>query len=680
MPFPPGYDENLIIIWTTLQNEGKYCVMRKTILICLIVSAFLMNTFIPVAMAASDPVMGKYLVRMGKLYYKQGDLASAVHEFTKAIMVDPGNREAQKYINRITMDGGYFVRKEDRSKNVEALVSVLEDYETKIRSLSKEKHQQMKINVLLKQDKEKLHRIISARNQENADLSADLKEKVAVVKTKTKEISRLAKRLQRLDKELASVNQEISVKLAENNGLQEKIKEIQLAAKKNIKEVQLAAKENIKEMKLAAKDQASSDGALIAELQNNLEKKIRQIAMLTKEKTKLNTRIETVKKTIEKQEQENQGLLAKVEQTEKTIKGRTTEVALLSKQTEQLNKRIEAAEKAAEKKARQAQDLREIVKTITLEAEQRARKDATKLAQANKTIEQAHRTIEEKQTEIARLSQTVFGLKDQIVAKIALIKEKDAKLKVASGEHSGLARSLTDKEKDWLAKSDRYQREIRSLEQIFERYKDYKAQSDEEFNGEIKKLHELIRKNRLDLAFLNDRLMFTQYKLSDRQSKLSGKNKLVDRLQNSLFALEKELAMFQSKDRTKKSSGDSVIAKKILEDVEKEKLIKKKDQMIRGLKMRLVSAKKRINLYEKNGIKLAALREDLNRIKLQLQAYNNPVGRANAEKGLLEAQLLQIQDKIEMVEHLLNEEGGKPLLPVQETQKKENPDLSLLKN
>jgi len=642
--------------------------MRKTILICLVVSAFLLNTFIPVAMAASDPVMGKYLVRMGKLYVKQGDLASAVHEFTKAIMVDPGNREAQKYINRITMDGGYFVREEDRGKNVEALVSVLEDYEAKIRSLSKEKRQQMKINVLLKQDKEKLHRIISARNQENADLSADLKEKVKVVKTKIKEISRLAKRLQRLDKKLASVNQEISVKLAENSGLKERIREIQLAAKKNIKEVQLAAK-----------DRASSDGTLIAELQRNLEKKVRQIAMLTKEKTKLNTRIETVKKTIEKQEQENQGLLTKVEQTEKTIKGRTTEVALLSKQTEQLNKRIEAAEKAAEKKDRQAQDLREIVKTITLEAEQRARKDAAKLAQANKTIKQAHRTIEEKQTEIARLSRTVFGLKDQIVAKIALIKEKDAKLKAVSGDNSGLARSLTDKEKDWLAKSERYQKEISSMEEIFERYKGYKAQSDEEFNEEIKKLHEMIRKNRMDLAFLNDRLMFTQYKLSDRQSKLSGKNKLVDRLQNSLFALEKELAMFQSKDQTRKTRGDSVIAKKILEDVEKEKLIKKKDQMISGLKMRLVSAKKRLNLYEKNGIKLASLREDLNRIKLQLQAYNNPVGRANAEKGLLEAQLLQIQDKIEMVEHLLNEEGGKPLLPAQESQKKEHPDLSLLK-
>ncbi len=632
--------------------------MRKHILVFLTVAAFLSGIFVPAAAAATDPVMGKYLVRMGKQYYKHGDMASAVHEFTKAMLVDPGNQEAQKYLNLITMDGGYFVRTEDRGTNVEALVSVLEDYETKIKELSREKHQQVKINQLLKKDKERLQQIISARTRENEGLSVDLREKTQVVRTKTKEISRLAKRLQSLDKQLASVNKDILVKQAENNGLKEQIKEIQLAAR----------------------EQSDQDAGMIAELKKTLEHKVRQIAMLHKEKDSLSTRIETVKNTLEKQQEENRGLASRVEQTEKEIRGRTSEVALLSREREQLNRKIEDARQAAAEKERQTQELREMVKTITLEAEQRARQDEVRLAQAGKELEQANRTIEEKETEIARLGETVMGLKDQIVAKIALIREKDAKLKLASGETSDLERVMDRKEKEWLAKSETYKKELSSMEEIFDRYKKYKAQSDEEFNAQIKKLHEMIRKNRMDLAFLNDRLLFTQYQLSDRQNKLRGKDQIVDRLKDSLFALEKELAMFQAKDQTKRAANDSVIAKKILEDVEKEKLIKRKDRMISGLKMRLAEAKNRINLYEKNGIKLAALREDLNRIKLQLQAYNNPVGRANAEKGFLEAQLLQIQNKIETVEHMLDEENGKPLIPIQEKTEKGNPDLSLLKN
>jgi len=209
---------------------------------------------------------------------------------------------------------------------------------------------------------------------------------------------------------------------------------------------------------------------------------------------------------------------------------------------------------------------------------------------------------------------------------------------------------------DWLEKSTKYQQEIENINKIFERYKDHKAQTEEQYDVQIRKLHDVIRKNRIELAFLNDRLLFTEYKLNGRTSEISGKGKVITKLKNSLFELEKELAAFQGKNIEKdgKQADPRIAQMAHEEETKKERLLKTKEKQIKKLKLELAAVRKQMKEMGDNDQKLAALKENLINIKLQLRQQEITFNKNDYDTRFLEAQIKEIEEQLDIVEGLMN--------------------------
>lgn len=73
--------------------------MKRKILLILLLASF---CFTPLLYAQA--LVGDYLVNLGKDYYAVGAYKDALHEFNKALLLNPDHPEAQKYINRVTQE------------------------------------------------------------------------------------------------------------------------------------------------------------------------------------------------------------------------------------------------------------------------------------------------------------------------------------------------------------------------------------------------------------------------------------------------------------------------------------------------------------------------------------------------------------------------------------------------
>lgn len=89
---------------------------KKTLLIAIVLSVA-----IPPQLAqAVSPSPSQYLIEIGQKYYDQGCYQEALHEFSKALIADPKNADAQYYINKIKAEkGGIFSREDLVSRSLD---------------------------------------------------------------------------------------------------------------------------------------------------------------------------------------------------------------------------------------------------------------------------------------------------------------------------------------------------------------------------------------------------------------------------------------------------------------------------------------------------------------------------------------------------------------------------------
>jgi len=78
----------------------------KKYLILLLVLAFSCSVYKPVL--AEEKVSADYICEIARDYFKRGRFADALHEFNKALIIDPKNETAKKYINLISQQEALF--------------------------------------------------------------------------------------------------------------------------------------------------------------------------------------------------------------------------------------------------------------------------------------------------------------------------------------------------------------------------------------------------------------------------------------------------------------------------------------------------------------------------------------------------------------------------------------------
>ena len=158
-----------------LEKENFYQSLVK-IFISIFLS-LLLAVFLPVPAFAAVSMVSEDLCRKGKFYYERGDYAKAVHELSKAILVDPKNEEARGYLQQLGIKDGLYGRQNPPLSQIAALAHDIQQYKREVQSLEEKTRKQAGLNKLLEQDKQYFRQAILNKETENQIL----KEKVVTV-------------------------------------------------------------------------------------------------------------------------------------------------------------------------------------------------------------------------------------------------------------------------------------------------------------------------------------------------------------------------------------------------------------------------------------------------------------------------------------------------------------------
>ena len=432
--------------------------MKKINVSLIIISLTLILPIAPVYADGSNMV-AQYLTNLGKAYYDEGDFVSAIHEFSKAVMIAPNNALAQDYLKRFGVSGGYYARSESQISHVSRLSRYLEKYKKQVETLEKIKKKQGRINDALVEDKVELKQVISNKAVENRDLRKEIK------------------------------------------AFEQKVEE--------------------------------------------------------------------------------------------------------------------------------------------------------EIAQRNKVLEES----EKKNHKIARLSDDLFHNKERLSDAIAEARYKGKVLKKNAKEHKQAL--YASQRKTRVVKAD-YEDQVFDLEREFRQFKQEAAALEADRKQKIEKLEDIIRKKRIELGFLNDRVLFSDYKLSGRDQQMTSKNQQIANLKETIKTYENEIKILRAKKWDKRTIEKYIKERQSKKQQEMVKYVKRQDRLIADLKQKLISARLEIDsLGEGKGpvdtAKVAELQQQLADVRLELQKKAVMMKERGEEYAALQERLKETEDRLELVQRIMDD-------------------------
>ncbi len=109
-----------------------------------------------VAADENSGLIAQYLMRRGISYYERGDYISAIHEFNKAMLADPGNILAQDYLNKLGISSAYYGRPGEQPSPIQELTTTVQQYKKEVRSLKQDNQQKDKEAESLRKERDRL--------------------------------------------------------------------------------------------------------------------------------------------------------------------------------------------------------------------------------------------------------------------------------------------------------------------------------------------------------------------------------------------------------------------------------------------------------------------------------------------------------------------------------------------
>ena len=95
--------------------------------------------WVGVSQAETTNATSDYLVEIGEMYYNKGQKTDAIHEFSKALLINPDNKVAKEYLHKMGLREGLY--KPSRTSITIAAESAdrLKEYEQKMSQLERDK-------------------------------------------------------------------------------------------------------------------------------------------------------------------------------------------------------------------------------------------------------------------------------------------------------------------------------------------------------------------------------------------------------------------------------------------------------------------------------------------------------------------------------------------------------------
>lgn len=190
----------------------------------IFVIAVILNVVSVPAYAAGTAVYAKYLIKQGQLYYESGNFMAATHEFTKVLLLDPNNREAQKYLDDLRVGAALYLHPQANVERAADLAKKVDSYQKDLRDLKKAGNYHEKLNQDLKAN-------LVAKQQQLKQLDGRLAQTIQQLNISQSQLVSLQKEAAQLTSDKTELRQTILVKERSVEDLKLRIVEIQ----KNVK-------------------------------------------------------------------------------------------------------------------------------------------------------------------------------------------------------------------------------------------------------------------------------------------------------------------------------------------------------------------------------------------------------------------------------------------------------------
>ena len=114
------------------------------------------------------------LVELGKEYYQAGDYSRAIHELSKALLADPADEEAKKYLNKMGLKDGVYHQDKTPIDKIADLSNEVVNYQQQLSDLEQANVQHLQAKEALEQQNASLQESASSQNTENEILRRKL--------------------------------------------------------------------------------------------------------------------------------------------------------------------------------------------------------------------------------------------------------------------------------------------------------------------------------------------------------------------------------------------------------------------------------------------------------------------------------------------------------------------------
>lgn len=276
---------------------------------------------------------------------------------------------------------------------------------------------------------------------------------------------------------------------------------------------------------------------------------------------------------------------------------------------------------------------------------------ADALAAQNKSLSNnLEQKSHDEKGDVVRLNMTLYELKQKMSDNLDAIKQKEEQL-------STLESKLNNTEKDLQMVQAKHESDVKQIEQQYEQYKQHVAKNEAMKREKFMKLSDLARKKLLEAEAAKDKLLFTEYKLTDRESKLLEQSRRIDELKRELRSLQEEMAHLQLKSKPQVNVPANRLPSA---EPDKEALIQRQEQLIEELKTKLAAAQTEMDSLE-NSVKkgnekdIDALKQQLDDKNKSLQATQSTLEEKETNYHLLEERLKDTQKRLELVEKIILE-------------------------
>ncbi len=499
-------------------------ISRKTGLSLLVFVMMFLFVLNPLASAYESSLIADHLVMEGKGYYASGDYARALHEFSKALLIDPYNAEAQYYLNQMGAAAGVFLGRGSSSMSQMAHMSRnLEWYKSELAKMERDNIEKVQLAQVLESEREKLNQRLTRREKENKILQQKISDVQAHFRKKASQdramINDLEKMTAQKDKEIACLNDELCT-------LEETLlTKVELVEEQD-KEIKDLAK-NVQEVKKISQQRAAEDQVLIKSIEAASELKSKEIVKLSTDLTETKDKLANSKQALTEQDKKMKELVEEISSMEKelnttekrwestkgdyekTIQGLEAEIAQnktqLSETDEQYSQKIKNLQGALREKR----------------TELKANED--RLIAANYKLELTKQALEAKNHVIGQLRKSLLALEQELVHVQARNKNE------VLAKESGKTVSKGDQERiDFLRKQDQ---SILDLKQKL-------ADARQEIRKMEKSTGESDVKKLLDLK---EQLTIVKLQLQDQGAQASSNREQYDLLKSRLVDTEKRL-------------------------------------------------------------------------------------------------------------------------------------------